>query len=272
MLEQEKLIEAVKEKGQADPRLEAIWMYGSFTQGGGDAYSDVEFYLYVRDDALPGFNTEEWVDEVHPIYTCFFNEFGTQVVIFKNMVRGEFHVHGSSEMAAMEGYSGSIHAPDIDAMCLCDKTGELYRHLQALKGSAFTRSDEMVQSAVDNLLNNLVFGWSVFRRGEIARSHELLWYVQRYYLQLIRLAQNSMAHWINPTRWLEREVSEEIYSAYRKCTAKLDSRDIRNAYATALVNLRTVMGELRAQEITLRDYAELLSKLEQSITEDADII
>lgn len=49
MLEQEKLIEVVKEKGRANPHMEAIWMYGSFTQGGGDAYSDVEFYLYLRE-------------------------------------------------------------------------------------------------------------------------------------------------------------------------------------------------------------------------------
>lgn len=265
MLEQEVLIQGVKEKGQSDPRIEGIWMYGSFTQGCGDAYSDVEFYVFVQDGALAALDTERWIAEVHPIYTHFINEFGTEVVVFKNMVRGEFHFHTASEMQMIDGYRGAIYEPDIGAMCLYDKSGALYTHLQALRGPDPTPIEEKAQFAVDNMINNLLFGSAVLKRGEIARSYELLWYVQRYYLQLIRIVTKGMAHWLNPTKALEQEVTTGYYNAYVRCTAQFSAQSIHNAYAAALNNLREIIPQLNAQGAALQDYTALLAELDAYI-------
>ncbi len=263
MLKQESLIQAVQEKGKADARIDGIWMYGSFTQGEGDAYSDVEFYIFVQDDTFAALDTAAWIAEVYPVYTTFFNDFGTQVAIFQNMVRGEFHFHTASEMAMIDGFRGAIDQPDIDAMCLYDKAGTLHVHLQSLVGADPLSMGENAQHAADNMINNLLFGWSVFMRGEIARSHELLWYVQRYYLQLVRIAQSSTAHWLNPTRWLEREIPAEYYDAYAGCTAPLQKQAIRQAYTTALDNLKSIFAQLTAQGVLLKDYAVLFTELEK---------
>lgn len=267
MLEQEKLIQGVKNKGVADNRIEALLMYGSFTQGDGDRYSDIEFYVFVRDDTLTELDTKSWISEIHPIYAHFFNEFGTQVVIFTNMIRGEFHFHTVSEMPMVEGFREAMHLPDTDTMCLYDKNGLLCTHLQSLKGATILRTDEKAQFAVDNMINNLLFGWNVLQRGEIARSLEILWYVQRYYLQLVRTVQNSMAHWLNATKWLEREILKTYYDTYKGLTAPLCEQDIQDAYIAALNGLKSILPQLHEQNIILDNPAALLSALEKHMTE-----
>ena len=61
MLEQEIMIERVRELCGQDERLVATLMYGSFAQGEGDRYSDIEFYLFFRDEVLDGIHEEAWV-------------------------------------------------------------------------------------------------------------------------------------------------------------------------------------------------------------------
>lgn len=52
MLQQEAMIEKVREACERDDRVVSALMYGSFALGEGDGFSDVEFYLFFRDDAL----------------------------------------------------------------------------------------------------------------------------------------------------------------------------------------------------------------------------
>ena len=55
MLVQEKMIQKVKEKSEQDKTIVATMMYGSFTQNSGDIYSDIEFYVFIRDDEFATF-------------------------------------------------------------------------------------------------------------------------------------------------------------------------------------------------------------------------
>ena len=48
MLIQEAMIQRVRELCGADARVTGAFMYGSFTLGEGDAYSDIEFYIVRR--------------------------------------------------------------------------------------------------------------------------------------------------------------------------------------------------------------------------------
>ncbi|BAK93704.1 hypothetical protein TEHAB4_10420 [Tetragenococcus halophilus] len=58
-------------------------MYGSFTQDTGDQFSDIEFYVFVADQAFKNLDTKNWIVNAHPIHTHLINEFGTEVVIFQ---------------------------------------------------------------------------------------------------------------------------------------------------------------------------------------------
>ena len=39
-------------------------MYGSFTRGEGDAHADIEFALFIADDALPQLDQRAWVVQI----------------------------------------------------------------------------------------------------------------------------------------------------------------------------------------------------------------
>ena len=66
MLQQEVMIEKVRELCERDERVVAALMYGSFTLGQGDRFSDIEFYLFFEDKALEGLDEEAWVGQIAP--------------------------------------------------------------------------------------------------------------------------------------------------------------------------------------------------------------
>ena len=61
MLLQEKMIQTVREKAEADARVTGLLMYGSFTQGAGDEFSDIEFYVFVEDGGFDAWDRGEWI-------------------------------------------------------------------------------------------------------------------------------------------------------------------------------------------------------------------
>jgi lincosamide nucleotidyltransferase B/F len=91
MLQQELMIEKVREVCDRDDRLVSALMYGSFALGQGDRFSDIEFYLFFQDEALADLDEETWV------VLYYVNEFGNGTAIFENLVRGEFHFERASE-------------------------------------------------------------------------------------------------------------------------------------------------------------------------------
>ena len=73
-------------------------MYGSFALGEGDVFSDIEFVLFFRDDALPDLDQRAWVAQIAPVELYFADDFGHYTAIFDNLIRGEFHFEPASAM------------------------------------------------------------------------------------------------------------------------------------------------------------------------------
>src|SRR5690554_7804254 len=82
------MIDKTKSIAQNDKNISAVFMYGSFTKNEGDKYSDIEFYIFLKDKE--NFSAENWVSQIHPLALYFTNEYGSEVAIFENMIRGEF--------------------------------------------------------------------------------------------------------------------------------------------------------------------------------------
>lgn len=265
MLKQEELILMIKEKGMKDEKIDSIMMYGSFTQGSGDAFSDIEFYIFVDDTYFGELDTKSWISSVYPIYTHFFNEFGSEVVIFTNLIRGEFHFLPCSDMSIIESFAFVGYFPDINAMCLCDKQGNLRKYLQILQDCKVERQTaENVESVVNNLLNAILFGVNVLKRGELTRSLECLYYSQKYYLQLIRLLENKTHHWVNPFKGLEKEISVSAYEAYRQCTSNLEPLHILSSYKNLLKESKENINVLQSK-FSIIDFNELIGRLKEYI-------
>lgn len=221
MLPQEILIEKVKSQIQHDERLVAAMMYGSFTVGEGDAFSDIEFSLYFQDESLPSVDKKTWVEQIAPMLLMFRNEFGIEVAIFEGLIRGEFHFEPASQMHQLRQAAwGMTDKMNPEAMCLLDKTGELQTHLAYLKANIPNRH-ESAESLAHLFINWFIFGLNVLHRGEHARAHELLGILHRYLLWMARITEHQLDHWPTPSRAAEHELSPEAYARFAACTADL---------------------------------------------------
>ena len=241
------MIGNVKELCAADERIVAALMYGSFVKGEGDEFSDIEFYIFVRDEALKAFNSAAWMARVAPLSAVVRNEWGTTVALFDNLVRGEFHFEPASGMAMVASWGSTGEYPPIDAMLVVDRTGELRRHLEDWSTSVDNVvSAQNLQNIADRFLNVMIFGTSVLRRGERARSLDLLTYVHRYLLWMARASEGRREHWSTPSRFVEKDISQAAYQRFRQCTATLDPGSLENAYASAWAWGRELMDMLVA--------------------------
>lgn len=243
---QEKLIKVVEKKCENHPGIVACMMYGSFTKGEGDQYSDVEFYIFLKDEEIVQFNTEDWVGAIAPYELFFKNEYGTEVVVFSTLIRGEFHFLPESNMEIIKTFKNTGVFPDTESMLLYDTTGKLKTYLDYLKGNGPERmTSENVNFAFNNFVNAWLLGVNVLKRGELARALECLSNVQQYTLRLIRVREETVERWLNATKNLEDDLSVKRYSEYTSITSKLEIAGLTIAYMNALQVIEDLVVVLR---------------------------
>src|SRR3712207_2391508 len=138
MLQQEVMIEKVRELCQQDERVVAALMYGSFALGQGDYFSDIEFYLFFDDEAWDGLEEGAWVGQIAPLELYYVNEFGNGTAIFENLVRGEFHFEPSSNVGLVDAWE-TAWFPSLESLVLVDKNGELSRRAKIGRASCRER-------------------------------------------------------------------------------------------------------------------------------------
>jgi lincosamide nucleotidyltransferase len=233
-LPQAAMIERVRALCAADERVTAALMYGSFTSGEGDAFADIEFYLFIADAWLPAFDGRAWVEQVAPVALYFTNELGTEAVIFENLVRGEFHFAPASSQASVRGWKRTGGFAEPEKLLVLDRAGSLRPHLAAIAGPEIDPPPEThLPRLWAGFLNWMLFGVNVLARGEEARALDLLGAVQRHLLWLARLAVGQTAHWPTPSRALERDLPPELLARYAACTAPLERAALARAYQAA---------------------------------------
>src|SRR5699024_6983197 len=158
---------------------------GSFTKNEGDKYSDIEFYIFLKNKE--NFSAEKWVNQIHPVALYFTNEYGSEVAIFENMIRGEFHFLTTDEIKIIKSWEGIVAFSDFDQMNLIDKDGLLSDTLNQIKVKSPDRTkDENILWLSQSLLNVLLTTNNLIKRGEFSHAHQSLATVQKYLLWLIR--------------------------------------------------------------------------------------
>lgn len=261
LLKQKELMVRVKELVQSDERISACMMYGSFTKGEGDQYSDIEYYVFLKDDTISTFDSAKWLNEVASYTLLYKNEYGTEVVIFENLIRGEFHFLSENEMNIIPSFKESGYIPDTKAMFIYDETGQLELYLSELEGPGPNRlTEENVNFLLNNFSNLWLMGINVLKRGENARSLELLSQLQKNILQLIRISEENADNWFNMTKNLEKEISPENYEKFKKTTARLNELELYEAYKNSLLlvmELRNLV-EKQYQLTVSNDFFEKL--------------
>lgn len=225
------MIARFREACHEDERIEGALMFGSFAVGEGDAYSDIEFAVFIRDGSFAEFQQRPWLQAVSPVAAYFVDDFGHQTALFENGVRGEFHFMRGSETPIVESWRGYGWFPTLDSAVLLDRTGELSRHARALVGGPPPRGGApLVENLELNLLNLMLFGANLLNRGEFARAWALLGRAHESLLKLVRLSEAKTDHWPTPSRALEKTLSSAAYERYTTCTAGARPDQIYKAY------------------------------------------
>jgi len=266
MLGQGAMIERTRQLCREDERLVAAMMYGSFTQGEGDGFSDIEFILFFEDDALENVDQQRWVSKISPVELYYVNEYGNGTAIFEGLIRGEFHFDRASDIGKIdESWRETGWFPSLDDALVLDRTGELARRLRAVVGLPLDRdTPERVRFARDSFINWLLFGSNLVARGEDARALDLLFFVQRYLLHMVRLLEGKTEHWPSPSKALESDISRAAYARYAACTARLNGEDIRSAYLSAWEWGKEMMEVLGGRH-GLESPATLLERMDQRL-------
>ena len=247
MRPQHTLIDDTRQAGERTASVEAVLMYGSFTQGCGDQYSDVEFYCFVDDAAWADFDKLAWVSHICPYILHVVNEYGTDVFIFDHLIRGEYHFLPASQMTIIPTFAEVGYIPDVDAMALYDRDGRMMSYLEGLRGvTGHWDTADNIQQLLGNFCNMALYGVNVLKRGETARAYECLFLAQRYYVQMLRLLEGSTDHWLNPAKDLEHELSSARYRLYQRTTTELDEAAVPSAYKTLLSAAGDAARELKA--------------------------
>lgn len=245
MLPQVAMIEKVRQLCAQDGRVVAALMYGSFALGQGDRFSDIEFYLFVDDEALGSLEEQEaWVGHIAPLELYYVNEFGNGTAIFENLVRGEFHFEAASAVGLVDAWE-SAWFPSLESAVLVDKNGELSGRVGRLvRRQPDMDSPERALFLCRSLMNWTLMGANLLERGEYARAEAFLTLVHGHLLQAMRLVEGNSANWLSPTRRLEEDASAVSYERYTECTAALEAEQLARAYASTWGWARELMGEL----------------------------
>jgi lincosamide nucleotidyltransferase len=209
---QHELIARVREMCHADEDVRAALMYGSFAAGEGDAHSDVEFWLFLSPRARARLDPAAWCAKVAPVSLVVRNEFGTHVAFFPGPVRGEFHFAVTADIASV-GQWPHRGAP-VARMLIVDRDGELAPVLAALPAHPpLPGGPDEIAELCGRFANWLVLALHVTARGEHLRAQDALAHAARHLLWMARLAEDSTAHWLTPSRAAEAELPEHTVRA-----------------------------------------------------------
>jgi lincosamide nucleotidyltransferase len=206
VLVQEDLIARFRTACASDPALDAALTYGSFAQGVADAYSDIEFWFFFTE--LPA-SPPAWLAAVAPFDHVVVNEFGSHVVFFPGLIRGEFHFAAAADIASVKTWPARS-APAAE-MVVVDRSGVLTAALTSLPAvPALPSTASDVATLCGRFANWLVLAHHVTMRGEELRAQDAMSHVRRHLLWMVRLADGRTANWLTPSRRAELDLPADL--------------------------------------------------------------
>ncbi|MEU3054889.1 nucleotidyltransferase domain-containing protein [Streptomyces griseus] len=228
-------IELLRATAEADPRVEGVLLYGSWTLGEADAHSDLDAYVYVREEDADTFDGREFVERLAPLKLAYTNMYGILAVVFDDLMRGEFHVEPTGPgIAEIATWRGQVHFPRPEAAVLLDRTGELTTAARELAAFDPPEPVATAQQLTDELANWTLMLAHVQARGEHARAHNLLnAVISPLQLKLCRLLRGSTTHWLTPSRALEADLPDVDVERYATTAGPLTPEAVRTAAANS---------------------------------------
>lgn len=247
-LYQHELIDRVRTLTALDPGLDAALMYGSFVKDEADAHSDIEFWLFHTPAAHAALDPAAWCAALAPTTAVLRNEFGAHVAVFQDLTRGEFHFATTDDLPQLATWP-ERGAP-AERMVLLDRSARLRPLLEQVPERAAilegTRRATEAQLCGERLANWLILTHHLLARGELLRAWDALGHAVRHLTRLARLAEDSTAHWLTPSRAAETELTPASLEGLTAATAPARAPELRAALVAALEQGRRHWEQLAA--------------------------
>ncbi|NEC14386.1 nucleotidyltransferase domain-containing protein [Streptomyces sp. SID8014] len=222
----------LRQAAHAEPRLEGVLLYGSWTTGEADAHSDIEAYLFLDDGHAGTFDGPGFLRALGPLALAHTNQFGVLAVVFDDdLMRGEFHLEAAGPgIEAVADWRGLVHLPDPAAAVLLDRGGRLAEAAARLAAPLAPEPAKTATHLTGELANWTLMLAHLLARREDARAHNLLHArVSPLQLQLCRLLRGTTDHWLTPSRAAERDLPAADLDRYTATTARLEAAGLRAA-------------------------------------------
>ncbi|KAF4407117.1 MULTISPECIES: nucleotidyltransferase domain-containing protein [Streptomyces] len=238
-------IDRLRQLAHAEPRLEGVLLYGSWTLGEADAHSDIEAYLYVRDEELDTFDGRAFLEQLAPLELAYTNLYGILAVVFDDLMRGEFHLTAAGPgIDEVPTWQGMVHLPKPEQAVLLDRTGRLTSAARQLAPLSPPDPVATAQQLAGELANWTLMVGHVLARGETARGHAFLnTMVAPQQLKLCRLLRDSTDHWLTPSRALEADLPAADRERYTATTSAARESEVRTAARNSWSWSRELMAE-----------------------------
>ncbi|MEW1795303.1 DNA polymerase subunit beta [Streptomyces niveus] len=264
-------VERLRTLAAAEPRLDGVLLYGSWTLGESDAHSDIDAYLFVRDADADTFDGREFVGRLAPLKLAHTNMYGILAVVFDDLMRGEFHIDpAGSGIDQISSWEGMVHLPDPGSAVLLDRSGRLTAAARRLAGHRPPEPVSTAQELCDELANWTLMLAHVRARGENARAYNLLHaVVAPLQLKLCRLLRGSTAHWLTPSRALERDLPESDRARHLATTGGARPAEVRSAAMESWRWSRELAAEAAARwgtALPLQLHDEIAELLADGVT------
>ena len=166
-----KIVDAARE----DRRIVSVISYGSYTREDFDKFSDIEFYIFIRDDSAHTFNDEQWLRETIPVEFYFTNSYGVKTAVFSKLfVRGEFHFHSEREISVLDSWKGVVFPGRVEKTVLLDKSGAFRKKIEEFCKTRplFDEEASFKQNYLE-LANGIIMEWGVLSRKDLFRAGTL---------------------------------------------------------------------------------------------------
>ena len=267
MLPQEDFINRIRRVCLEDDNITAAMLHGSFPQGRADIYSDLDVYVYVKDDA---FDKDEWLGRIASVIWHIQHDFGFDYVVFEGLIRGEFYFRKHCDMeSVLSRYCDCTKFPSLESTLLVDKTGNLAKFLQPYIGEPppFNISEEEIEALVHHYLFFFHTGLEHVRRGHYMRALDFLIYTHGYINRMARLLDGATSEWFSVNKHLEHDLSPEFYARFVSCTSSAEPDSLRRAYRNSWVWVMEMLPRLR-ERATITVPEELISALNVLVIEN----
>ena len=188
----------------------------------------------------------------------FTNEFGIEVAVFDNLIRGEFHFLPVEQIGVIRTWEGLTSFRYYQKMMLMDKEGLLAEQLAPIrKETPPFGAPEAVRWMAESAVNHLLMVRGLIARGEWVHAQQNFQYIQKHLLWLIRVTVGAFDHWEGPSKKAEEDLPRIWYDRYVACVPSARAESLRSCYDRAT----ELLGELCVRCGVPADVQQVLEKI-----------